>query len=53
MGKLVVAGLRSCSKEDIPKEISRFKQKGWLVEHKTCYKNGDNLPYNGVLLLRR
>lgn len=51
--KFAVVGLKSCTKSEIPDEIKRFKQRGWLVEHKTCYKNGDKLPYNGVLLLRR
>lgn len=51
--KFTVVGLKSCTKSEVSDEIKRFKKEGWLVEHKTTYTNGDLLPHNGVLHLKR
>jgi DNA polymerase IIIc chi subunit len=46
-------GLKTATKEEIADHITTYRRQGYHVNHKTLRKNGQPLPYNGVLQLSR
>ena len=47
-----VVGLRCCTKDEITHYIKKYREKGYDVKHLTQDKDGNSLPYNGVLKLK-